>query len=96
MRAWFVYLLECADETLYCGVTKNTLWRLDQHNTGKGAKYTKGRRPCKLIAQSCRLTKSEALRVERHVKRSPKNRKSYTISTALAWLVQQERVCAKD
>jgi putative endonuclease len=42
MKKWFVYILECSDGTLYTGITTDINRRLNQHNTGKGAKYTCG------------------------------------------------------
>lgn len=74
---WLVYLLECADGTLYCGITTNMDRRLQQHN-GQiigGARYTRGRRPVRLL--SCRSCgcKSEALRLEKAVKSRARNHK---------------------
>lgn len=45
---YFVYILECADGTLYTGITNDLDKRIKTHNTGKGAKYTRGRGPVKL------------------------------------------------
>lgn len=77
MTAWSVYLLRCADGTLYCGTTTDVARRLAMHNglLAGGAKYTRGRRPVTLV--SCRggLSRSEALRLERAVKRLPRRRK---------------------
>ena len=51
---WFVYILECADKTLYTGATNNILKRLARHQAGKGARYTSGRLPVKLrYAERC-------------------------------------------
>ena len=48
--SYFVYILECSDGTLYTGITKDIEKRLDEHNNStKGAKYTKARRPVKLV-----------------------------------------------
>jgi putative endonuclease len=47
---WYVYLLSCSDDTLYCGITNDLQRRLDQHNRGRaGAKYTRARRPVNLV-----------------------------------------------
>jgi len=60
---WFVYIVECCDQTFYTGITKDLGRRLDQHNAGKGARYTRGRRPVFLryhevqSSQSCALTR---------------------------------------
>lgn len=49
-KAWFLYVLRCADGTLYTGITTDLARREGEHNTGKGARYTAGRRPVMLIA----------------------------------------------
>ncbi|MEG1220532.1 MAG: GIY-YIG nuclease family protein, partial [Lactococcus sp.] len=49
MKSYFVYVLRCADDTLYCGYTDDVTKRLETHNSGKGAKYTKARRPLQLL-----------------------------------------------
>ncbi|MBT7703761.1 GIY-YIG nuclease family protein [Candidatus Peregrinibacteria bacterium] len=52
---WHVYIIECSDETLYTGITTDVDRRIEEHNTSlKGAKYTKGRGPVKLI-YSCKI-----------------------------------------
>ena len=75
--AWLVYLLECADGTLYCGVTNNMDRRLNQHNgqVPGGARYTRGRRPVLLLANRACGDKSEALRLEKAVKSRPRTHK---------------------
>lgn len=67
---WLVYLLECADGTLYCGVTNNMDRRLNQHNglIPGGARYTRGRGPVRLLASRVCASKSDALRLEKAVK----------------------------
>jgi len=75
IKDWYVYLLECKDKTYYCGITKNIQGRLNQHNAGMGAKYTRGRKPVKLIDHTNAMTKSEALKLERKVKQKPKHLK---------------------
>ncbi|OEU67847.1 MAG: hypothetical protein BA867_02315 [Desulfobacterales bacterium S5133MH16] len=67
-RRWIVYLIRCSDESLYCGTTNNLKNRLEAHNSGKGAKYTRFRRPVELVAASPEMTKSDALRLEYRVK----------------------------
>ena len=54
LNQWQVYIVQCADETLYTGVTNHLDQRLKNHNSGKGAKYTRVRLPVKLVyAESC-------------------------------------------
>ena len=73
--AWRVYLLRCADDSLYCGISKDLEARIAQHNAGKGAKYTRSRLPVKLVAASDELSRSDALKVEHAVKQQPASRK---------------------
>ncbi len=66
---WVVYVVRCADMSLYCGITNDLPARLAAHEAGKGAKYTRGRGPLELVAtQRCR-DKRIALRIEHAVKR---------------------------
>ncbi len=72
---YYVYILECADGTFYTGYTTDIDRRLRQHNSGKGAKYTRGRIPCVLRYFRCYNTKSEALRQEAAIKRLTRDEK---------------------
>jgi putative endonuclease len=73
---WSVYMLLCADNTFYTGVTNNLEKRLIAHNTlPTGAKYTKARRPVKLVYQEDGLAKGEALRRENVVRKLPRVKK---------------------
>ena len=66
---YFVYILECADRTLYVGCTNNLPRRLRQHNHAKqGARYTKTRRPVVLVYQEPKRTRGSALRREHEIK----------------------------
>jgi putative endonuclease len=72
---WYVYILLCADDTLYTGITNNLERRIKQHNEGKGAKYTKGRGPVTLVKSIECATKSEALKLEYKIKQLPREEK---------------------
>jgi len=61
---FYVYMLLCADGTYYTGYTTDLQRRLNKHNSGKGAKYTRGRRPCKMVWSCPFETKSKAMRNE--------------------------------
>jgi putative endonuclease len=74
-RKWKVYLLRCADNSLYCGITHDIQSRVDVHNSGKGAKYTRSRRPVELVAATKSMTKSQALTLESMIKRMPADEK---------------------
>ena len=65
----YTYIVECSDGTLYTGWTNNLEKRLEAHNSGKGAKYTKSRRPVKVIYTECFETKEEAMSREFAIKR---------------------------
>ncbi len=69
-KKYFVYILECADKTFYTGTTNNLEKRLLAHNTSKtGAKYTKARRPVKLVySENCK-TVGKALKREYLIKK---------------------------
>lgn len=66
--AWVVYMLRCADDTLYTGITNDLEARLVKHAEGKGAKYTRGRAPYKVIFTEHHATKSAALQRELAIK----------------------------
>lgn len=65
----YTYLVKCADNTLYCGWTSCLEKRLQAHNEGKGAKYTKARRPVTLAYYETFSTKEEAMRREAAIKK---------------------------
>ena len=65
----YTYLVRCADGTLYCGWTNHLEERIKAHNAGKGAKYTKGRRPVELVYYETFATKQEDMKREAEVKR---------------------------
>ena len=71
----YTYILECADGTLYCGWTNHLKERVAAHNAGKGAKYTKSRRPVILVYYEEYETKSEALRREAAIKKLSRQEK---------------------
>ena len=67
--------VRCSDNSLYTGYTNNIEARINKHNAGKGAKYTKIRRPVVLVYQEMYETKSEALRREYEIKTFTRQRK---------------------
>ena len=75
ISTWTVYLLECHDGSLYCGATNNITKRMQVHNRGKGAKYTRSRLPVRLLVTSDSLSKSDALKLEYSVKKQKANEK---------------------
>lgn len=75
LKPWIVYLLQCSDDTLYCGITNNLERRIKQHNSGTGAKYTRGRGPVLLLKSFVRPTKSQALQLEYKIKQLSRQEK---------------------
>jgi len=65
---WYVYILQCADRTLYTGVTTDITARVVAHNAGKGAKYTRGRLPAVLVYQERASDRGAALKREYAIK----------------------------
>lgn len=72
---FFVYMLRCADGSLYAGQTKDLDARLAQHAEGEGAKYLRGRRPFELVYVEVTDTRSEALKREMALRRLSKREK---------------------
>ena len=68
MDRHFVYIVKCNDGSLYTGYAKDVEARVGKHNDGKGAKYTKIRRPVELVYQEMYETKSDALKREYEIK----------------------------
>ncbi|WP_239752061.1 GIY-YIG nuclease family protein [Mammaliicoccus sp. H-M34] len=75
MDKHYTYILECKDHTLYTGYTTDLERRLKVHNDGKGAKYTKIRRPVKLVYHEIFDNKSEALKREYALKQLTRKQK---------------------
>ena len=71
----YVYILRCADDTLYCGWTTDLTKRLVAHNSGRGAKYTRSRRPVELIYVEEYEDRHNALSREWHIKRMSREEK---------------------
>ncbi len=68
MSEHFVYILRCADGTLYTGYTTDLERRLEEHNAGEGAKYTRGRTPVELVYTESYSTQSAAMSREYEIK----------------------------
>ena len=80
MSDWFVYILRCADNSLYTGITTNLERRLDEHNATKSAtRYTRARQPVTLVYQEFASSRSEASRREAQLKKLKKEEKEELI-----------------
>jgi homoserine kinase type II len=74
-KVWVVYILRCSDDSLYTGMTNNIEKRFAAHNKGVAAKYTRSRRPVKLLTTSAKMDKSDAMRLEIKIKKLPRAKK---------------------
>ncbi len=79
VKKHYTYMLRCSDNTIYSGYTVDVDKRVDVHNSGKGAKYTRARLPVKLEYYEEYETKSEALKREREFKKYSHNEKEKII-----------------
>lgn len=78
--AYYVYIVECSDSTYYCGYTNNIDARIKEHNYSKtGAKYTKSRRPVKLIYSEKLLSKIQAMKREIEIKKLARREKEILV-----------------
>ena len=75
----FVYIVRCADGSLYTGYALDPRARIRVHNTGRGARYTSGRRPVRLVYSESFETLSEALKREYELKQLPRAKKQALI-----------------
>ena len=69
MTQWYVYMVRCADGTLYTGIATDVERRVAEHNTGQGAKYTRGRGPVVLVYRETVKDRPSALRREHAIKK---------------------------
>lgn len=84
-HTWFLYVLRCADGTLYTGVTTDLARRVAEHNAGRGARYTAGRRPVTLLAAWRFPDQGTAQRAEVRFRRLPRARKLALVAQELPW-----------
>lgn len=84
--SYFVYILECNDGSLYTGITTDVIKRLDEHNTKTcGAKYTKSRRPVKLLYDESSSDRSSASKCEYEIKKLTRLKKLQLIEKSLIY-----------
>ena len=79
-KTWHVYILCCADGTLYTGITNDLERRLRQHNAGRGARYTRARLPVKIAYHEPASSQSDALKREREIKSFSREQKLQLIN----------------
>ncbi|HVZ64646.1 MAG TPA: GIY-YIG nuclease family protein [Lacunisphaera sp.] len=83
MKRAHLYIVQCADGTLYTGIAVDVAQRVDLHNTGKGAKYTRSRGPVAVVYREGPMSRSRALRREHQVKRLTRAQKQALIAGRL-------------
>ena len=76
---WFLYVLKCSDGTLYTGITNNVQKRFQNHQSGKGARFTRTRLPLQLLYQESCASRSAALVREWQVKSFPRKKKELLV-----------------
>ena len=84
MSDHYVYILRCADDTLYTGYTTDPERRLREHNAGTGAKYTRGRTPVEIVYREAYDSRSAAMRREYEIKQLRRSEKIDLIDTGTA------------
>lgn len=82
-KKWFVYILRCSDDTLYTGMTDDVPRRVQVHNSGRGAKYTRGRTPVQVVYTEECVTYSAALKRECAIKKLSRLQKQALINEKL-------------
>ena len=72
---WYTYILKCANDTLYTGITTDVVRRIKEHNSKKGGKYTRARTPLKLVYKESYPNRSKALMREAEIKSCTRKQK---------------------
>ncbi|MFH0927940.1 MAG: GIY-YIG nuclease family protein [bacterium] len=81
MAKWHVYVVRCSDQTLYTGIATDLASRIEKHNQGRGAKYTRSRRPVVLVYSKAMRSESAARKREMAIKRLKKTEKEALIGS---------------
>ena len=79
-----VYVVECSDGTLYTGYTTDVERRVEEHNSGEGAKYTRGRTPVEVVHVEEYTTRSEAMSREAEIKKMSRKEKERLVDGAIS------------
>jgi putative endonuclease len=91
---WFVYVACCSDDTLYVGIARDVAARIGMHNAGRGARYTRGRAPLKVLATRRCPNMGDALRLELALKRLTRREKLAVVASR-SKLASLAKACAK-
>lgn len=95
-NSWYVYILRCADTTFYTGITMSVADRVQAHNAGLGARYTRGRGPVELVYVETFGSRGEALRREAEIKRLPRKSKCRLAEQRLGGKLARARCAGRD
>jgi putative endonuclease len=82
MSTWHTYILRCADQSLYVGITTDLEARLLKHNAGKGGAYTRSHRPVRMVWHEEAVSESSARKREAELKKLKKARKEWLVQSA--------------
>jgi putative endonuclease len=82
MNNWFVYIVRCSNDSLYTGITTDIDRRIEQHNSGKGAAYTRSHRPVRLTYSETVENRSSAAKRESELKKLSKQDKELIVNKA--------------
>lgn len=85
--SWFVYILRCADDSLYTGITTDKTRRLNQHNKGIAAKYTRVRTPVEMVYSENSTDRSAASKREIAIKKLTRNKKLALIKSSSSHII---------
>lgn len=83
MPRWHTYILQCADQSYYTGSTTDLARRLEEHQSGHGARYTHSRRPVKLVWSQAARSRHKAQQREAKIKALPRDEKQRLIRSVL-------------
>ena len=83
VRPWYLYILQCRDNSFYVGITTNINLRIQKHNSGKGSRYVYSKRPVKLMFLESYKTESEARKREIQIKGWTRRKKQLLIEGRL-------------
>jgi putative endonuclease len=95
-KPYYLYVVECSDGSWYTGYTDDVARRIATHNAGAGAKYTRSRRPVKLVASARFSSKYEAMSAEYRFKRLSRDEKERLVSEAARTGEPLEEVLARE
>ncbi len=88
--SYYIYILQCKDNSLYTGITTNLEKRLAQHRNGTGAKYTRGRAPLRLVYVATAENRSAASKEEARIKKLSRSEKESLLAQADPLLIQEK------